>query len=163
MKKKYLNIALFVLLIIIWGATFYKYFGRSSEKIPAITNDNVFSKLQPELQEVKETYQLNIVNEDPFKTSKPFYSTSIVKPTKGNKKKVVSKSKANTSIKWPTITYYGFVKGDRQNTRLVLLKIDNRIYRKRELETVKELKILKAYNDSLVISLNNNKKTIKRQ
>ena len=113
----------------------------------------------PEPVIVKDTFQLKIINKNPFKVSRV-----LNKPTISMSKKGVSKQKTKTAvISWPAITYYGYVKKDFNATKLILLKIGNKLYREREKQTINEIKLVKAYNDSLVVELSNNAKTIKRK
>ncbi|MDO5968999.1 hypothetical protein Q4Q35_04190 [Flavivirga aquimarina] len=158
MNKKYLNSTLIVLLVIIWGAVFYKYFGdnkRSSESVDTI---NPLAFNEQHYLVIKDTFLLKLTDRDPFKVSRDIKKKSIKPSAKKNKKVVKPVIKKN--MVWPTITYHGFVKGESRNTRLILLKIANKLYRKREKETVSDIILEKAYKDSLIVSLNNNSKTI---
>lgn len=159
MNRKYLNSILIVLLIVIWGSVIYKYFGKqhtnskSQEFVDASMPFEYNSKM------TKDTFKLELINTNPFKVLKKIKTSIVSKPSlpKKTQKKVV-----NPIIKWPTITYHGFVKGDGKTTRLILLKIENKLYRKREKETIKEVTLIKAHNDSLIVMFNNSKKTIKK-
>jgi hypothetical protein len=159
MKKKPLNIILLVLLIVIWGGVIYKHFGRSI--VVKGTPENISGQLLDITKKnfVKDTFQLHLTNKNPFKTAKP---SSHTKPKAITKPLIKVKPKARTKPKWPNMTYHGFVKGNKNNTRLVLLKIDNKLYRKREKETIKGITLIKVYNDSLKVSYQNNIKHIKK-
>ncbi|AXT18311.1 hypothetical protein D7030_08375 [Flavobacteriaceae bacterium AU392] len=160
MNKKHLNIGLIVLLIAIWGSVIYRYFG--SKKT---TDKNTLAITIPENYKdyytvAKDTFQLELINKNPFKIAKQI---KRLKPP--NKQVVVKKNKpikklVKTSITWPEITYHGFVKGERKSTKLILLKINKKLYRKREKEAIGEISLVKAYEDSLIVSLNKNKKII---
>ena len=161
MNRKYLNSTLIVLLVIIWGSVFYKYFGdkKSLEKNQYAIN------LEPNYNKdygiAKDTFLLKLIDRDPFGVSR-VKRVNISKPlTKKATKKV--KLTLKKSMVWPAISYHGFVKSEHSATRLILLKIDNKVYRKREKEIVSGVTLVKVYNDSLIVSLNNNIKTIKRQ
>lgn len=160
MNKKYLNGTLFILLIVIWGSVIFKYFGRSKGVVN--TNIEIVSNLNygQNYATVKDTFNLEIKNNDPFKVSKhitkPPLKTESSKPApKVNVIKPVT-------VNWPNITYHGFVKGDNNTTRLILLKVDNKLYKKREKEMIADLTIITAHSDSLIISFNNQLKTIKK-
>ena len=162
MNKKYLNSVLIVLLLIIWVGVFYKYFGNKNTSIKNTGVSNFTSNYKQNYMIVKDTFKLELIERNPFDASYKIRKTTIPK-TSVNKKIKTKKTIVKKSIVWPTITYHGFVKGESKATRLILLKIDNRLYRKREKERVKDITLVKAYNDSLVVSLNKNNKTIKRQ
>lgn len=163
MSKKYLNSILIVFLIVIWGSVIYKYFGKQSDK--QLTSEYVNSNhnYQYDYKMVRDTFKLKLTNPNPFKASKKTLKTRTVKANnKPTKKKQVKNNVSKAKTTWPLITYHGFVKGDKKATRLILLKINNRLYRKREKETIKGVSLIKAYNDSLLVSFNNSKKTIQK-
>nr|WP_308993692.1 hypothetical protein [Mariniflexile sp. KMM 9835] len=156
-----MNITLIVLLIIIWSSVFYKYFGGNKSSIKS--NEAISSTInyKQKYAIAKDTFQLSLIDRDPFGISSRMIKTPIAKKTV-NKPKVTAKT-IQKNIVWPNITYHGFVKGENETTRLILLKIDKILFRKREKEIVNDITLVKAYNDSLIVSLNNNKKTIKKQ
>lgn len=162
MNKKYLNGILITLLIVIWSSVVYKYFGNTqSLSVPADATAAV-SPVRLDYEVIKDTFHLDLTDRDPFDASKKIKrrvavakSIKRTKPTKDLKQKKITT--------WPTLTYHGFVKGENSKTRLILLKIDNRLYRKRERETVQNITLVKAYKDSLKVTFQNINKTIKRQ
>lgn len=160
MNRKYLNSALIVLLVIIWGSVFYKYFGNKGTLDKKLYSSNLVSNNIKEYGIAKDTFKLNLINRDPFGVSKKVKKMALSKPIKTLKVKHITKK---SKPLWPTITYHGFVKGKNKSTRLILLKINNRLYRKREKQEINNIGLVKAYDDSLIVALNNTKKTIKRQ
>ncbi len=153
---------LIILLVVIWGAVIYKYFGKSSSINDTMGNDLASTNYKPKYTITKDTFLLEIVNKTPFKASKIVKKKVIqTKPKKTTKKNVVKPVK-KINMTWPDISYHGFVKGKNKSTRLILLKIDNRLYRKRESQTINNLTLIKAYSDSLVVSFNSTKKTIQK-
>ena len=148
--------------MIIWGGVFYKYFGGSKSSKKNIEAIDSISNYEQVYNIAKDTFQLELMERDPFGISDGI-KKKIPTEKPVNKPKVIVKPVVNKSMVWPTITYHGFVKGESKTTPLVLLKIDNRLYRKRERETVDNIILVKAYSDSLIVSLNNNTKTIKKQ
>ncbi len=162
MNKKYLNSVLFILLVIIWGSVIIKYFGTSKGVLntPKEMVSNISGNKNYET--VRDTFKLDIQNKDPFKVTKPIENKTPIKtalPKPIQKQVRVDKPVA---IHWPSITYHGFVKGDHNTTRLILLKVDNKLYKKREKEMIADLTIIKAHSDSLLVSFNNQLKTIKK-
>ncbi|NMH85966.1 hypothetical protein [Flavivirga algicola] len=161
MNKKYVNSVLIAFLIVIWGAVIYKYFGKSNTVEVGVENKVSSTNYQPKYNITKDTFLLEIINKTPFKASKNLKKkATVVKKAKTIVKKIPKKHVKKTNVTWPDISYHGFVKGDKKSTRLVLLKINKKLYRKREKETVDGLTLIKAYNDSLWVSFNNIKKTI---
>ena len=162
MKKKHLNITLTIFLIIIWGSVIYKYFGGNKASVKNVETISSAANYKQDYIMAKDTFSLKLIDRDPFGVSgrvvKRVESTKPVSSTKSIVKPAVKKS-----IVWPTIIYHGFVKGASNDTRMILLKIDNRLYRKREKETVNDITLVKAYNDSLTVLFNDNNKTIKKQ
>ncbi|MEW4923124.1 hypothetical protein [Algibacter sp. 2305UL17-15] len=160
MNRKYLNTTLIILLVIIWGSVFYKYFGGKKSLEENLYLNNLVSNNTKKYNITKDTFQLKLITKDPFgvSTIKKVHLSkpSIKKSTKKNKPFLDKK------IVWPKISYHGFVKSENNETPLILLKIDNKVYRKREGEVVRDITLVKVHNDSVIISLNNNIKTIKR-
>lgn len=160
MKKKYLNGILIVLLIIIWGSLIYKYFGKQNNYLPSQELAYSTTDYKYIYGMTKDTSALVLINFNPFKATKRVKKQVNLK--KARPKNQSNKTDKKTIVKWPNITYHGFVKGDSKATRLILLKIGNSLYRKREKETIKDVTLIKAFNDSLIVRYNNNKKTIKK-
>ena len=159
MNRKYLNSVLIVFLIVIWGAVFYKYFGRKKPTKENLHSNNYTLTKINEFGIIKDTFKLELIEKDPFRANRKIYNNISKAPVKKSVKKVI----IDKNIKWPKISYYGFIKSHNNNTRLVLLKIDNSVYRKREKELINNIRLVKAYNDSLIVSLNKKTKTIIRQ
>ena len=161
MDKRYINGILIVFLIAIWGSVIYKYFVKKTMVLP---DDNAYGNVNPTVHHTiaKDTFTLVLNDRDPFKVSRR--SMRVNKPLQS--KKVATAAKRNKSIKssvWPRIEYYGFVKSTQNQTKMALIKVNGRLHRKREKETVDELRILKAYGDSITVSFNEDEKTIKRK
>ncbi|GGD07610.1 hypothetical protein [Hyunsoonleella pacifica] len=159
MNKKHLNIILLGLLLVIWGAVLYKYFGKPSVIENTINNTPKHFAYSPKATFSKDTFMLQLINTNPFKTAKKSKKTNS-KSKKAHQSSVKVKPKTKTNLKWPKIKYHGFVKSNNQNTRLILLTLDNTLYRKREKEIINGITLIKAHNDSLQVSYQNNTKYI---
>ncbi|TXD72814.1 hypothetical protein [Aequorivita antarctica] len=59
---------------------------------------------------------------------------------------------------WPSIEYYGFLKGEKSNGSLLLFKINNKLERIRKGEKFEGLEIKEIYQDSVLIFFGNEKK-----
>lgn len=159
MNKKYLNIVLIVLLVFIWGSVLYKYFGSKSFDVQTSSDMALISPAKANFSVAKDSFVLILNDKDPFGISKRRNKPpEISKPSNlGLKKKSEPKN-----VVWPSISYYGFVRGEQKATRLVLIKVNNRVWRKRETEKIDEVTIVKAFSDSVIVSFNKQHKTIKR-
>ncbi|WP_346882334.1 hypothetical protein [uncultured Algibacter sp.] len=162
MDKKYLNGILILFLVVIWGSLIYKYFGNSTSLDQGVYSENIGVNITKDYGIAKDTFKLKLATRDPFGVSRPYTIKTNTKPSI-KKQASAKKPVINKPLAWPTITYHGFVKANNSVTPLILLKINNRVYKKREKDIVNDITLVKSYNDSLIVSLNNNKKTIKRQ
>lgn len=157
MNKKTVNSILIILLLLIWGNVIYKYFGNANKSvsIPVISKTEIKPNLNYNIE--RDTFKLVLNNRDPFKASKPLKNTKrAIAPTV--KKTPIKK----TNITWPKIAYFGFVKGKQNSTKLALIKINNKLYRKREREKTASITIKKVYSDSISLTFNNDTKIFKR-
>lgn len=164
MTKKKINIVLIIVVLGLWGTVAYKTVSQyffSKELIANKTHSN--NELNSN-QINKDTFQLEKITRDPFLNTliqsadsipKKHYSmTAIVKTnTIAIKPKVV--------ITWPFISYHGYIKSKEKNEALVLVKIDKKLYKVRKDEQIEGVTIKKVYSDSIELSFNTEKKTIK--
>jgi len=159
LKKKHLNIVLLILCCLIYGAIFFKTFKKNSveESVNNIASANS-KQLQP-LHSKNNNYKLILPERDPFLDKA--YSTSYKAPIIQN---INQRNLQNPPeiIDWPTIKYYGFVKNDEQRKKLVVLKVDNKMYKQREKTSINDIMIERVYGDSIVLKLGNIKRTYKR-
>ncbi len=159
MDKKYLNIILIVLLIAIWGGVIYKHFTKKKIELPE--NEIKSKSMAIDYTIAKDTFVLQLNTRDPFKASKNRRSqnntTQQAKPS-GNRT-----TKPKQTLVWPNIQYYGFVKSTPNKTRMALVKINNQLHRKREKQTIDDVKLVKAYSDSIIVLFNKEKKTVRRK
>ena len=161
MKKKYLNIPLFLFVIIIYGAIFLKLFGKKQVVENDISHNMTYLKTMSNYNVKRDSFDISSLKKDPFKIHKKIKKEKSPKAQTATSK-TTSKINSSTSV-WPKITYYGFVKNDSKPTRLALLKIDTRLYRKRETESIEDLTLVKVFNDSIVLRLHTETKTIYRE
>ena len=159
MNKKYLNMVLIALLIFIWGSVVYKYFVKKAVDTADSNNIPVMASTNMDFTVTRDSFELVLNDKDPFGISKRRPNPIDVKKTShiDLSKKLVPKNDT-----WPKISYYGFVRGQQKSTKLVLIKVNNKLSRKRETENIEEVSILKAYSDSVIVSYNKEHKTIQR-
>ena len=141
------------------------FFLNSSEKkkvqIDGPTYTESFSKQASFFDIKRNDFDISTIKSDPFGINEKRKKKSIVNTQPKTSLSSTAKKKILKKL-WPDITYFGFVKSNANTTRLALLKINNRVYRKREKEDINDILIKKVYNDSIILSLNNEIKTIKR-
>ena len=161
MKKKYLNIPLFLFVVIIYGAIFLKLFGKKQVVEDNISNNMTYLKTISNYNVKRDSFDISSLEKDPFRIHRRIKKEKSPKAQTA-KSKPISKINSSTKV-WPKITYYGFVKNDSKPTRLALLKVDSRLYRKRETESIEGLTLVKVFNDSIVLRLYTETKTIYRE
>lgn len=163
MTKKAINIGLLIIVVFIYGSIVIKCSKNNNLSSDTNAIANLNSNYSADRKMVKDTFQLNITQTSPFGVSKKrkTYRNSNAQNQSSNTKKRTPRSSSNSEI-WPKINYYGFVKSEKKSTRLVLVKIGDRLYRKREKEEIDQIRIEKAYSDSLLVSFNRSKKMIKK-
>ncbi|MCK8482228.1 hypothetical protein [Psychroserpens algicola] len=161
MKKKHLNILLFILVLVIYGGVFLKLFGKKEVQLNDSFINTTFTKQVSGSEIKRNDFDISTIKSDPFGISKRRNKKQV--ETTKTKNTAFSSSKKTELIKpWPKVTYYGFVKNNSNKTKLVLVKVNSKLYRKREQETIDDIRIVKAYNDSIILSKDNETKTIKK-
>lgn len=162
MKKKYLNIVLVIVLIFVWGSIIRKYFGNKGSKDNIVEIPTAIGNYNYDDKKSKDTFKLKLTNTNPFKTTKRRLK-KITTTSNNVPKSNTVKKKESKPVVWPKMTYHGFVKSNDKTTKLVILKVNDKLYRKREKEKIDQLLVVKAYEDSLILLNNNESKTIKRK
>ena len=163
MSKKNINIALIVLVLSLWGTVAYKslyqYLFSNNDDLGVNLNTSQvnFTTIS------KDTFDLQKVTHDPFlnkQLEKVEVLSTIIpvsKPIAVKKPKVEKKIEA---IQWPQIFYYGYIKSKDKTEELILIKVDNQLYKLRKNATVNGLLINKLYKDSIEVKYNNQSKKI---
>lgn len=156
MKKK-VNIVLIVVIVVVYGGIAYKYFRNATPQEQMITATPTGNELLiPEnIREQEKVFILNLSNRDPFLDKKhTIRSNTRSIPSIPTKTKKLKTRKMPIDMNWPTITYLGFSKSNNQTKRTAVLRIDGKLYRKREGGMIDKMKIIKIANDSVYIGLN---------
>jgi len=158
LKKKILNSILLALCVVIYASIFFKFFGEKEVIENHNSNLSYIAQKPFKKENKKTTFQLNIPSRDPF-------LNKIYASNKTKKKSPVKKSRINDIepvFNWPTIKYYGFLKNKENKTRMVVLKVRNKMYRLREKSTIGDIKIENAYGDSIILKHKKELKTYLR-
>ncbi|WP_179008667.1 hypothetical protein [Winogradskyella forsetii] len=159
MSKKNINRVLIVVVSLIWGVLIYKFVNTFFVSSP-IEADTIVSQETIDIPLIaKDTFNLKAYERDPF-------LGTLNKPSKSITNKVYSltvKKEVPVNQKWPKIQYLGFVKQEKSNDPLLLIKIDNRLYRNKiSGEIMESLNIISFYKDSIEVSFNNERRIIKK-
>jgi len=161
MSRKTLNIILIIVTFSVYGSIVYKYFGGtlSSEIIPSL--DTRF--LLPKVNQVtlKDTFVLKITDRDPFLDKT--YRIRHKKVDNNNALLIPSSSKIEQKNKpWPIIEYLGFTKSNTRKNKTAILRIDGKLYRKRQGVVFDDFKIVFVNNDSIEVQFYDEKRYITR-
>jgi hypothetical protein len=157
MKKNKLNIFLILFFILIWGGVINKFFIKKS----ILKEEEKFQlNYATNFSSPKDTFLLELTNLNPFKIKQ-----GIRKPLKT--KQVFKKKKINYKVnpkeKKNIFQYFGYVKANTSQSKLVLISVNGTLYRKREMDNIDNVTILIAYGDSLIIRDGNQNRTINKQ
>ncbi|MBC8756051.1 hypothetical protein H2O64_15340 [Kordia sp. YSTF-M3] len=155
--KKYVNIVLILLTIFIWGAIGYTYFykketSKTNTYAPKMTTNVDFTIR-------KDTFELIAIKN-------PFSSTMRVprKASQTIKKNSRKKTNIPVVVKWPSISYHGYVVQEGSSKKLGILKVNGKITRKKTQDIIlNEFKIKNIYEDSIQLTYKNTLKTFQKQ
>jgi len=166
MIKKKINIVLIIVVLGLWGSVFYKtinqyFFTKGTSTNTAYSSGKIqFSQIN------KDTFALEKVSRDPFLNKQTHEVVSYpVKRYTSNTSTAIKRTKpAATQPKqltvWPAISYHGYIKDSRGE--LVIIKINQKMFRLRKDALVDGIIIKKISSDSLELDFNKERKTIKR-
>ncbi|WP_426065121.1 hypothetical protein [Flavobacterium sp. DSP2-3-1] len=164
--KKKINSILIIVVLGLWGAVAYKTISQYFFSKELVANK---TELNDELnlnQINKDTFNLGKVARDPFLNrqnpvhnfiSKKYYSKIPNAKIKTNP--IVLKPKI--IINWPLISYHGYITSKEKNEQLILVKIDNRLYKLRKNDEIGGVTVKELYNDSIELNFNKEKKIIR--
>lgn len=153
MSKSGLNKVLIISLLLIWSVVGYKlissFFGK--KEVDPISTLVAPKSVSIQTQK-KEIFDLPTILRDPFLGKYTMQKKEV--STKISYRKV----KQARDLIWPSIEYYGFLKGEKSSGSLVLLKINSKMERIRKGEKFEGLEIKEIYQDSVLISFGKEKK-----
>ncbi|WAC02701.1 hypothetical protein N7U66_03245 [Lacinutrix neustonica] len=166
MNRRLLNIILMVFMFAIWIVVIYKLFNffKADNQTTYLSKDVIYA--ESSLQTLsKDTFQLNRIDRDPFldKVRERKVNVTVGKPKQKPDKKNVKKAlnnKISIVVKWPKLRYYGTIKGINSSSELILIKIDNKLFKLREGDKLEDIALKKVYRDSIIVEMNNELKSI---
>lgn len=158
--KKSVNYLLFLTVLSLWGIVGYKtyknYFQQSNQTSSNFEEVQISNPLK--LTE-KDTFALLPLERNPFTANEHLKLSNSNAPKKTIIKVSTRKSADNP---FPIIQYFGYIKSTASKEEIVLIKIDGALVRIRKGESHRGIKITKIYQDSVLISYGNFKKSYPR-
>lgn len=166
MKKK-INIILTTVVLSLWGAVGYKYVNQFfyTDELPLMKEMNLNVNL-PDIMK-KDTFELEPLSNDPFlnhRISKPIV-TRRIKPIASYKHKTKLKLEPKplkTTIPFPTVNYFGFIKAKDKKDELILLKVNNTLHKTRVNQDCNGVVVKKVFKDSIQVVFEKQTRIIKK-
>ncbi len=157
MKNKKLIYILLPLALFVWGMIVYKIFFQTNTPEEHITfMPNTMVKKNDAV--LPDTFELKLNYTDPFlKNEKRVISTKAQTAPKVVEAKP---KKSAETINFPAIKFDGFIK--KQENELAIVSINGSSHFMKTGETAKEIKLIRIYSDSIIVSFQNQKRTIKK-
>lgn len=152
MSKSTLNKVLIISLLIIWSVVGYQlissFFGKNeiNFNLPPMAVENLDFKT-----ENKDVFDLPDISRDPFLGKRTI-------PKKEASLNISHQRRLEVKKPWPSIEYYGYVRGENSSSHLVLLKINANLERIRKGHQINGLYIKEIYKDSILIVFENEKR-----
>lgn len=169
--KKRINIVLIMVVLGLWGTVGYKainnYFFSEKLAIKTINFNSVLNAAQIN----KDTFHMESVMRDPFlnKQERVHNPVSVTRMSHSRPSKIkkniaapIVKSRQEY-INWPSISYYGYIKSKVNNEELILVKINEMMYKLRINEQVEGVTLMKVYKDSIEFNFNSTRKIIRKK
>jgi hypothetical protein len=119
----------------------------------------------------KDTFLLDLPLEDPFLRNEGRWnqstnnnnSSNLTNATQGSTRRPSpTPPPAEKSIEWPSIKYFGFIRNHNAGHQLCMLKIADKTHRLSIGDSQDKITLIQAYSDSVVLSFNNEMKTIRK-
>lgn len=170
MTKKKINIALIILVLILWGIVIYRSINRYFPNTDNTQSDFISTDYTSKIKTIKkDTFKLIPISRDPFlgKITNPISieDTKKIIPKKRNILINHNSQGAKTKIvkpiiEWPKISYYGYIKSTQRAEELILIKIESKLFKTRKNEVLDGILIKRIYKDSIEVAFNKEKKFI---
>lgn len=161
-----------ILIVIVAGLWAYNIYRTVENYQVKNESEQVQENLPPTFVPVmfnKDTFDLILPNQDPFLRDQKSWNRNLALTQSDHPKQNNSTSnpvqnqrnnpQANEVAKWPEISYHGFLRNTSEEQKLCLLKIDGRTYKMPVGNTEKEVQIITAFPDSVLIAFHSEKRT----
>lgn len=160
MRKRNLNILLILFLLMIWAAVMKKFFwnpGEINSQISNLENPYDFQYVGK-----KDSIIFKVENESPFAVSKLKETRKAITRSQPDSRPSQPTPLKKVSEPWPDVIYYGYVKNENSNFKLVLLNVNGQLVRLKENEEIAGLLIEEVKKDSLILSRGHEFKKVKK-
>jgi type II secretory pathway component PulC len=158
MKNRKLMYVLVPLVVAIWGTIVFRIFsGMKGE------NRDIPAAGPPVLlpgEKEKEDYQLIADYPDPFLNSHVMPGETDV--VQSPPRPLPEPPPVKPPLTWPSLKYGGIIKNIKVNKEFALIQMSGKEYLARQGEMIGELQLLRIYKDSVLVSFQNEKRTIKK-
>jgi len=160
MKNKKLLYFLLPAAVVLWGIIIYKVFisvGTESEAAVDFSQGNRQSFVTTDT-----IFKLKADYPDPFlKRYMPGSTSKPVEPA-GEKKTVTAQPVAAKPVNWPEISFGGKIENNDSRSEIYLISVNRRNYLVNVNGQVSDIKLVKASEDSVVVQMLGQSKTIYR-
>jgi hypothetical protein len=158
--KKHINKILLFIVLLLWGNVVY----RGSKHLLIPNNANTIigteSKAYRYVQNKRQDIKIYPLAHNPFQfeikkeIKKPDSINKILKPIK--KPKPI---KIEAYV--PSVSYFGYIKSTYKNKTMILIKVENQLYKAKQNEKIQGIQINKIFKDSIQIQIGKLKKIVK--
>lgn len=136
----------------LWGLIILRVSNAVSSDEPKLLVRQEVSKAAVATKEIQ-YYELKLDYDDPFlKGRRPIVRKTPTKPAGPKKTKpVVTKTVKKLPLRWPNIEYKGTIGSEKGNKSMVILHVNGESWFMSSKEERDEIKLLKTYQDSIIV------------
>lgn len=150
LKNKKFTKILVGLVTVLWVVIMVKILFVAADKPSNIRNMNVTSEIDKDYRNVDTNRKLNIINKDPFGMQRRKRAT------------VKSKRPINKNIPQPDIKYLGYLQTGTKGKKMANINYQNQFIIKGENDTLEKFRLVKVFEDSILLVCENSKFYIKK-
>jgi len=163
MKNKKVQVVLIIVVLLIWGTILYKFlFYNDDEQKSEIVFRNEKEKENTNI--IPDTFNLLCNYNDPFLSGVVFHENITESADdKESETKLPEIKNVIKPVVWPELKYCGLIQNIKSESKTGLLKINKKEYVIYENFIVKDIVVVKVYNDSIILKLEEEIKTLKKQ
>jgi hypothetical protein len=161
MKNKRLTYVLLPLVLLIWGIIFYKIFTHGKDDNEGFVESNIRKTNKKDAS--VDSFVILANYRDPFldRSYRPALRTADMQNNMNNRTGLNMKPQP-VNIIFPDLQYYGLIANPKNKQKVGLIKMNNKDFILKEGESADDVKVLRLFNDSVMLTYMNNKKTIKK-
>lgn len=153
--KKYLNILLIIVLVVVWGSIVYKFVPKEIP-ITGYERSSIINNLKTtgtgEKKGLLDTFDIVVGSRDPFLDKAIIYEPTFAKLSENTFTNTGRNQNKNSKKNWPSILYIGYVQSDGKSST-ALIRVNEKLYRKKVKDTFDGLTLLQKNKDSILVEL----------